>query len=218
MPVVPTCAQDYPEWHKGRSVFSLWYLELHSPELLAYLEQLRAAFSDFLFQPNSRQFHITLFICGFLNSEIHSPNAQNSEAPNSAIQYQYDDFSLQHLQAQFQKLQSATLTSFKLKTGRINSFESALFIEIEDPNNHLDRIRQQLYQCSDEIAPLRYCPHITIGLYGHALNSDEVFARIQAMEQRCFEFDVQQLTFGSYTAQQLQGELTAHHQLQLGAQ
>jgi 2'-5' RNA ligase len=221
MPVVPTLAQDYPEWHKGRSAFSLWYLELHSPELLAYLAQLRADFADILFQPNTRQFHITLFICGFLNSEISSPSVQNpetqtSETPNSAIQYSYDDFSLQNFHAQLQQLQALELRPFKLKTGKINSFESALFIEIEDAEGDLNRIRQQLYQCSDEIAPLQYCPHITIGLYGRTLDSDEVFSRIQAIEQRSFEFEVRQLTFGRYTAQQLQGELSALHQFHLG--
>lgn len=199
MPVVPTLAHDYPEWHKGRTAFSLWYLEVHSPELLNYLEQLRAEFSDFLFQPNTRQFHITLFICGFWE--------QYSQFD--------DDFNFQQLDAQTFQLQELSLSSFKLKTGKINSFESALFIEIEDSQGILNTIRRQFYQCSSEIAPLSYCPHITIGLYGHALNSNDVFLRMQQIEQRTFEIDVQQLTFGTYAAQLLQGPLSAHQQFNL---
>ncbi|CAM4297457.1 2'-5' RNA ligase family protein [Acinetobacter pragensis] len=200
MPVVPTCAHDYPEWHKGRNAFSLWYLEVHSPALLTYLDQLRAAFSDQLFQPNTRQFHITLFICGFLAESIEHD----------------DDFPKQKLAAQCSQLQALNLPPFKLKTGKLNSFESALFIEIEDPAQNLNCIRQQLYQCSDEIAPLSYCPHITIGLYGHALNSNEIFLRMQQIQQQSFEFEVQQVTFGTYAAQQLQGPLTAYQQFELG--
>ncbi|MEN3980357.1 2'-5' RNA ligase family protein [Acinetobacter sp. CWB-B33] len=198
-PVVPTLAHNYPEWHKGRTAFSLWYLEVHSPELLNYLEQLRAEFSDFLFQPNTRQFHITLFICGFWE------------------QYKQfdDDFNFQQLDAQTLQLQKLNLSPFKLKTGKINSFESALFIEVEDSQGILKSIRRQFYQCSNEIAPLSYCPHITIGLYGHALNSNDVFLRMQKIEQRTFEIDVQQLTFGTYAAQQLQGPLSAHQQFNL---
>jgi len=89
MPVVPTLAQDYPEWHKGRTDYSLWYLEIQSPELLLYLDHLRQHFSDLLFTPNTRQFHITLFICGFLTTHQ---------------QVWDDDFSQQRLQRQIELL------------------------------------------------------------------------------------------------------------------
>lgn len=201
MSVVPTIAQDYPEWHKGRSQFCLWYLEIHSPELLNYLEQLRSVFADFLFKPNKRQFHITLFVCGFLNPR-HIYN---------------DDFPLEKFNAQLQQLQLSNIESFQLKTGKINSFESALFIEIEDPSHGLAGIRQQLYQCADEIAPLSYCPHITLGLYGKNFNSDDIFQRIQSIQQRSFEFKVEHFTFGTYVAQQLQGPLSVYQQFNLGS-
>lgn len=69
--VIPTLTGDYPEWHCGREYYSLWYIHIEHPELLAYLNQLRSEFSDFLYTPNSRQFHITLFVCGFLTQ--HKP-------------------------------------------------------------------------------------------------------------------------------------------------
>ena len=68
MPVVPTLNQDYPAWHLGREHYALWYLEILDPDLLAYLATLREHFSDILYTPNTRQFHITLFICGFFNA------------------------------------------------------------------------------------------------------------------------------------------------------
>lgn len=201
MPVIATLQQDYPEWHLGRTEFSLWYLEIHSPALLTYLSQLRQQFADILLQPNTRQFHITLFICGFWNAQ-HSAS---------------DNFSVKQLQVHQHQLQQLNVQPFRLKTGKINSFESALFVEIEDPDQVLGQIRQALNMCSDEIAPLDYCPHITLGLYGHNLNSNEVFARVAEVQQQSFEFEVNTLTFGTYHAQQLQAELMAQHYFHLGS-
>ena len=200
MPVVPTAAQDYPEWHKGRQRYALWYLEIQQPEVLAYLEQLRRQFSGLLFAPNTRQFHITLFVCGFLHQHKRYD----------------DDFTYQQFNAQLQQLQLLNLAPFQLKTGKINSFESALFIEIEDSEQALQQIRQQLSPCSGEIAPLSYCPHITLGLYSHAFNSNELFRRADEIEQQSFELEIRQLTFGAYAAQQLQGPLSAYRQFNLG--
>ena len=201
MPVIATLQQDYPEWHLGRTEFSLWYLEIHAPALLAYLSQLRQQFSDILLQPNTRQFHITLYICGFWNAQ-HSAS---------------DNFSVQQLQEHQHQLQQLKLQKFRLKTSHINSFESALFVEIEDPDQVLTQIRQALNLCSNEIAPLDYCPHITLGLYGHQLNSNEVLARVAEVPKQSFEFEVDALTFGTYHAQQLQAELMAQHYFYLGS-
>ena len=201
MPVVPTLAQDYPEWHKGRTDYSLWYLEIQSPELLHYLHHLRQHFSDLLYTPNTRQFHITLFICGFLTTHQQAWD---------------DDFSQQRLQQQIELLNREKKSSFKLRSGCLNSFESALFIEIDDIEGSLAEIRQQLYTCSAEVAALQYCPHITLGLYKDHINSDAVFERMQNIPQQQFEFQIQQLTFGTYNAQTLQGPLTPYHQVILG--
>lgn len=200
-PAVPTFAHDYPEWHKGRQIFSLWYLEIHSPALLQYLEHLQASFSDLLFQPNTRQFHITLFICGFLRSSIEHD----------------DDITQAQIDCQTSQLQTLDLKPFQLCTGKINSFQSALFIEIEDTEQILQHIREQLGISQNEIAPLNYCPHITIGLYSHEFNSALLFKRIKEQPQQRFKFEVQKITFGSYSAQLLQGPLTAHQHIQLGA-
>jgi hypothetical protein len=67
--MVPTSIRDYPEWHLGRQNYALWYLEINDQKIVDYLDALRAHFSEFLLEPNSRQYHITLFICGFLTHE-----------------------------------------------------------------------------------------------------------------------------------------------------
>ena len=67
--MVPTPIRDYPEWHLGRQNYALWYLEINDQKLVHYLDQLRAHFSEFLVESNHRQYHVTLFICGFLTHE-----------------------------------------------------------------------------------------------------------------------------------------------------
>ncbi|NNG99681.1 2'-5' RNA ligase family protein [Acinetobacter sp. ANC 5414] len=200
-PVVPTLAGDYPEWHRGREHFSLWYIEIEHPELLEYLNQLRSVFSDFLYTPNTRQFHITLFVCGFLTDQ------------NPVWD---DDFCIEKMHQHIQHLTNGFQNKIQLKTGRINSFESALFVEVIDENGILLKLRHLLGQSCDEIAPLDYCPHLTLGLYHQDFNSDLIFNRINSIEQKSFEFSVDQLTFGTYNAKILQGQLSPFHQFQLG--
>jgi 2'-5' RNA ligase len=200
-PVLATFDHDYPEWHKGRSEFSLWYLEILDVALLNYLEKLRTHFSDFLYTPNTRQFHITLFICGFLSSDLKKYD---------------DDFSQIQLQTHIDVLNRIELPNFKLRTRKINSFESALFVEIEDEQGILKSIRNLLAKLSTEIAPLEYCPHITLGLYQKAVTSDEIFRRISQIDQQEFDLGIDHLTFGVYQAHILQGPLQVLHQQHLG--
>ncbi|MCY1161766.1 2'-5' RNA ligase superfamily protein [compost metagenome] len=199
-PVVPTLAGDYPEWHRGREHFSLWYIEIEHPELLDYLNQLRADFSNFLYTPNNRQFHITLFVCGFITEQ------------NPILD---DDFGIEKLHQHIQDLAHSFPKKIQLKTGRINSFESALFVEIIDEGNVLLKLRNILGQSCQEIAPLDYCPHLTLGLYHQDFNSDLVFNQIKSIEQKSFEFSVDQLTFGTYQAKILQGQLYPFQQFKL---
>lgn len=210
MPVVPTLNQDYPAWHLGREHYALWYLEILDPDLLVYLATLREHFSDILYTPNTRQFHITLFICGFFNA------LNTADAILAAEKSKYNDnFSEQQFKQQQRQLQQLSFTNIQLKTGQINSFQSALFIEIQDDFEQLAQIRQCLNMNSVEIAPIEYCPHITLGLYKHAMNSDDVFARIAKLQQQQFNIDFQQISFGSYQAQLLQGPLTVYEQYPL---
>jgi len=208
MQVVPTLNQDYPDWHQGRQHYALWYIEIQDPELLAYLTALRAQFSDLLYTPNTRQFHITVFICGFFEE------LNKIQLIDHVEQRWNDNFSADELALHQQQLRQLSLSNIRLCTGQINSFQSALFIEIVDVERKLDHLRQALNLSSNEIAPIEYCPHITLGLYKQAWNSDDIFERIQQIEQHSFDFESEQLTFGHYQAQVLQGVLSPYYQHQ----
>ena len=194
---IPTEMHDYPEWHKGREDYALWYIEIDQPELIAYLNQLRQHFSNYLLQPNIRQFHITLFICGFLKQDCAQLD---------------DDFSENQFQQQLAQLENTHFKTFKLSTGQIKSFESALFIEILDTENSLSKIRKLFSSCHQEIAALDYCPHITLGLYQAEFEAEQIFNSISAAHQKTFEISIDHLSFGFYKAKILQGELYSLHQ------
>ncbi len=199
--VIATISRDYPEWHHGRKKFALWYLEIQDQELIQYLCELREQFSDVLFQPNTRQFHITLFICGFLNTDFP---------------YLDDDFHSKQLQQQIKNIQSFKFKKIKLKTCKINSFSSALFLEIHDENHSLSMLRQLLSKNTDEIAALEYCPHITLGLYHSEFESDVILERMKKINNQQFMIEVSHITFGYYTADILQGLLYPLYKIRLG--
>nr|WP_277607262.1 2'-5' RNA ligase family protein [Acinetobacter higginsii] len=193
--------RDYPEWHKGRSDYGLWYIEIDQPELIQYLDEIQAQFSNLLLPEQQRQYHITLFVCGFLQS---------------AVKQYDDDFQIQQLQQQIKLIEVLQLKTFELEITQIDSFSSALFLHIKDQQGVLAEIRQQFSHVSEEIAALEYCPHITLGLYGEAWSSAMVLQRIQQLPPKTIKIQVKKLTFGYYKAQILQGLLYPYQQIELG--
>ncbi|MBJ9496337.1 2'-5' RNA ligase family protein [Acinetobacter baumannii] len=203
--MVPTPIRDYPEWHLGRQNYALWYLEINDQKLVHYLDQLRAHFSEFLVEPNHRQYHVTLFICGFLTHEnkVHD-----------------DDFCFSGFVQQGEILRKEDIAPFQLKIGSVDSFSSALFVEVQDIENILSHIRQKLDTVSNEIAALDYCPHITLGLYKKDYSSNLILQKISQLPvqytQAEFDLKVEHLSFGYYQAQILQGQLYSYQHLFLG--
>lgn len=203
--MMPTSIRDYPEWHLGRQNYALWYLEINDQKIVDYLDALRAHFSEFLIEPNHRQYHVTLFICGFLTNETKIYG---------------DDFSFGEFVQQREILRKEDFAPFYLKIGSVDSFSSALFVEIGDTENILSQIRQKLGLVSNEIAALEYCPHITLGLYKKDYSSDLILHKISELPVQYkhteFDFKVEHLTFGYYQAQTLQGKLYPSQHLFLG--
>jgi len=173
--LIATEIRDYPEWHKGRSDYGLWYIEIDQPELIQYLDEIQTQFADLLLATQQRQYHITLFVCGFLQPSAH--------------QYD-DDFQIQQLQQQIKLIEALQLKPFELEIIQIDSFSSALFLQIKDHQGVLELIRQQFAQVSGEIAALEYCPHITLGLYREAWLSDIVLQRMQQLSVKTINIEV----------------------------
>lgn len=194
---------DYSDWHKGRDQFSLWYLEIEDSACGQYLKDLQHQFEPYLYMPNHRQWHITLFVCGFWQAPFH-------------LQHLSDHFHERQLQQQMQLLEQLKLSSFELKLGKVRSFQSALFVEVIDENNILLQLRRCFWPVAKEIDAMIYCPHVTLGLYRDEFAADTILEQIHQTTTQVWTVKFQHLTFGSYQARQLQGQLSVHHRFYLG--
>ena len=124
---------------------------------------------------------------------------------NDSVVLYDDDFSAVQFRQQLQQLQRLSPPVFSLKTGLLNSFETALFIDIEDSGKWLSRLRQTLNLNCPEIASLEYYPHITLGLYRDAFPAKQVLDRIEKFKVDRFNLNISKLIFGTYQAKVLQG-------------
>ncbi|WP_111894170.1 2'-5' RNA ligase family protein [Acinetobacter sp. MB5] len=194
---------DYSDWHKGRDQFSLWYLEIEDTACRDYLNTLQQQFQPFLYMPNYRQWHITLFVCGFWQAPFH-------------LQHLSDHFHERQLQQQIDLLHQLQAESFELKLGGIRSYQSALFLDVIDEQNILLQLRRCFWPVAKEIDAMIYCPHVTLGLYRDEFPANEILQQMNQTQTQTWTVKFRHLTFGSYQARELQGELSAHYHFLLG--
>lgn len=183
---------DYPTWHRGRSRYAVWVVELDEPGVLAYLARAREPFADMLYQPFLRQPHVTVFVSGFW---VETPQWD-------------DDYSPTQRRAQQRCLQQLTLSPFTMTLGGLNSFASALYVEVCDSEQGLATMRQALQGVMPELRWAPYVPHITLGMYCRAIATRTVVQRMQ----QCTLPDpistrVRQVKLITYAAQEALGPL-----------
>ncbi len=192
--------RDYPEWHRGRTRYGVWTLPVDCPRILARLERARAHLGAWLHGDYRRQAHITLFVCGF---------------PAEAARFD-DDFPGERLSAQFDALRRLADRPFELQVGGLDSYASAPFLTVGDPDRRLGALRAALAAHSAEIRQAPYHPHLTVGLFARAVPR-------QALQKRLGEFadaellplPVRELHYSTYAAAELFGTLRTEHRLVL---
>ena len=189
-----TC--DLPEWHHGRQDYSVWLIELSSVEVSQKVRDAREHLSEFLIQPYQRQPHITIFVCGFL-----------AETARYA-----DDYSVEQFERHAQLLRAADFKPFTVEIGGLNSFASAPYLEVADPEGGIERLRTLFLANGSEIArSMTYAPHVTIGLYAAAFPGSVVYERIASFPRTYCKHAVDRVTFATYRPQETAGELTWRH-------
>jgi 2'-5' RNA ligase len=188
---IPASLRDYPEWHRGRGDYAVWLIKLEADEIREKVKAAQRHLADFLLQPYQRQPHITLFVCGFL-----------TEHP----QYE-DDFSTEQFRAQAQLLKDAQLPAFPIEVGGLNSFASAPFLTVTDPQGGIDKVRAVFARTVEEIARSEFTPHVTIGLYAGAYPSEVVLQRMAAFPVNPLRIEVKEITFATYQAREVGGML-----------
>ena len=196
---IPAEIRDFPEWHRGRETYAVWILPLEDDAVREIFEAAQEHLDGYLLEPNRRQPHITLFVCGFL---VAKP------------QYN-DDFTHEQLQAQLQTLEKADTTPFEIEVGGLNSFASAPFLEIHDPEGGIARLREVLSHGAREFRTAPYTPHLTIGLYADAFPSESVMKRLASFPRTPVRWEVNQITLATYKAHEFAGKLSYEHHISL---
>jgi 2'-5' RNA ligase len=196
---IPAEIRDFPEWRRGRETYTVWVLRLEDEAIREKFKAAREHLDGYLLKPYDRQPHITLFVCGFL---VEQP------------QYN-DDFTRAQLQAQVRAMENASVQPFEIEIGGLNSFASAPFLEVSDPEDGIARLREDLSRGAREFRTAPYTPHLTVGLYAGTFPSDEVAERLMAFPANPIKLKVEQIAFATYRAQEIAGQLTYKHKIAL---
>jgi 2'-5' RNA ligase len=195
---------DPQTWHQGRERYAVWVIELAPQEGAAQaaisqrIHAVRQRLAPWIWW-GQRQAHITLQVCGF----VSSTNLAQAGHRN-------DDYLPAWRQAQHAALVALAPQRFTLHIGEPDSFDSAAFLQVFDPQSALPAIRQALALPHAEFRQGDWVPHITLGLYRQAWPKADVAA---ALSQTLPEHNarlpltVKALTLVDYEARSLSGPL-----------
>jgi 2'-5' RNA ligase len=197
---LPCELRDHPDWHLGRSRYSLWALPVECPAVLARLQAARQLLGDWLHPSGVRQAHITLFVCGF---------------PCTLPRHD-DDIALEQLDSQRRAIEALRMTPFELRIGGLDSFASAAFLSVQD-DGQLDQLRQTLARFAPEVRQAEYVPHLTVGLYRQAVSASNWHERAAAL-RNCppLRLPVGEVQLLSYAPTEPQGALRSEARVALG--
>jgi len=194
---IPAEIRDFPEWHHGRETYAVWILQIEGKAVQDKFEAARKHLSGYLLEPYRRQPHITLFVCGFLVDEAKFN----------------DDFTQAQLQNQVWAMRQIYIPSFEIEIGGLNSFASAPFLEVTDPQNGISRLREYLSRGGREFRTAPYTPHLTVGLYAGTFSSNEVAGYLAEFPKKPTSVRVEHITLATYQAMEMAGPLIVKHTL-----
>lgn len=194
---------DPVAWRQGRRRYAVWLIEVQAPAVLARWRQAQTRLAPWLL-PSQRQAHLTVQVCGF----VVEATAEGDPAPPNTLRN--DDFLPAQRAAQQQALQALKPPRFSLQVGGVDSFDSAAFLQVSDPQHALAPLRQALALAHGEFRSGPWVPHLTLGLYRAAWPKAEL---AQALRQanadggRPLALPVRHLAWADYDAAQLGGRL-----------
>lgn len=139
--------RDFVEWHKGRTRYAVWALEINNDIWLNELVNARSLLDKYLLSGEQRQAHITLFACGFYDES-------GSAGESGKV-----------INAQLDALRKRKFSPFKIHLSELKSFLTAPYFAIDDKTGALGEIRSILSMYLNEDRSCEYQPHLTVGLY-----------------------------------------------------
>lgn len=195
--------RDFVEWHRGRSPYVLWALDVDQPAVRQRFEAAAAHLADWLLADYCRQPHITLDLCGF---PAHPPTAE-------------DEFSLPMLDQAVKASATEFPGPFEIGIGGLNSFSSAPFLSVEDNQGGIAALRHRLTVDGQNRSKNDYVPHVTVGLYRDAWPADAVRQQLKAFNPgNPLSVQIERLTLMAYQPADIGGELDVLGELCLKTQ
>ena len=196
---IPAENRDFTEWRRGRETYTVWVFQVEEEAILEKFKSARKHLNGYLFEPYNRQPHITLFVCGFLVKRL---------------QYN-DDVTTAQLESQIRALKKAGIQPFEIEIGGFNSFASAPYLEVHDPNEGIARLRAVLSHGARDFRTTTYTPHLTIGLYAGAFPSKEVLNRLATFPTNPVKCRIDHISFVTYKADEIAGRLKVERHISL---
>lgn len=201
---IPSINKNFSGWHKSRTDYAVWVIRLSSDDLLSRLKLAQDHLQSFLLPHYQREPHITLGICGFLNSD----------------KINEDDYTLNDFRRHLAALNALNLKSFEVEIGLLNSFALAPFYHVHTADDVLPMLHQHL-NVIESGSDFHYVPHVTVGLYREQFATALLDEQLSAFsELPHLRLPVTQISLMTYQASEIGGELIpivdfdlAHHSL-----
>lgn len=185
--------RDFVEWHRGRSPYVFWAIDVDIPEVRNELSRAERHLSGLLLDDYQRQPHVTLDLCGF-------PALLPNDVP--------DEFSAALLHDQLCRLRMAGLVGGEIEIGGLSSFVSAPYLKVSKAAGMLAAIRECLAENGSNRLLGNYVPHCTVGLYAAAWSAGPVVERLRAYsDQSVTRHMLRRISLMSYHPTEIAGPL-----------
>jgi 2'-5' RNA ligase len=192
------CGNEFSDWHQGITQYGFWAFEIHDPNWLSLITHAQAFLQQYAYPNYLRAPHITVSACGLVDQ---------------------NHFSKLLLTKQINALKKLEVPPFKIKVGKLNSFTTAMYLEIEDASLSLNKIRSVLNNITADHPTDIYHPHVTLGLYRENFSTREVANSIESFRltapQNLPPIEMSEIVYCQYETNILQGPYKVVHRIEL---
>lgn len=188
---LPSERRDFVEWHRGRSPYVFWALDVDLPVVRERLVAAAESLAGRLLPDYFRQPHVTLDLCGF----------------PAAAAVADDEFDAVHFAACLQRLQAAAVPPLTVEVGGPASFASAPYLTLGDRDGGIRQLRAALAGEAGNRLRGDYVPHVTIGLYAGVWPAAEVLAAMAGVPATPLALQLERLGLMAYAPAEIGGAL-----------
>lgn len=190
---VPSRRASFAEWHRGRTPYVVWALDVDQPVVRALVARAAGALDGLLLDGYRRQPHVTLDLCGF-------PAAGPGEA---------DEFTTDWLAARCAALRAAAIRPFSLTIGGPASFASAPYLQVADAGSGIAAVRRALAVAGRHRLVGDYVPHVTLGLYADTWPAALVGQRLAGIDDDAASCRIDRVSLLAYRPDDIGGPLVS---------